>query len=455
MIDERMPIEGARRLFGATPLLLFAIAGAGCRSGPATPPGSGLPTAAAITPGPSAPGGAGPAAGGSDAGLSPDDAAAIRAAQLPGRLVAIAPDPEDFRNWATVLDLEAATDVMLWETADGVNASDWSPAPDGSRVAYRAIERLGEATVAKESIIVRELTADATPREIVSVDTARARLAGFVWSADGRAIAYGRRVGGGAGAASNTPPVAEAWEVRIIDIDPAAVEAVALTPEPGAAMPGDRVVWRADGAAVGSAALSVAGWDPAAGRIALTEVAGEARVASAVRIIDTKAGEEVGRVDIEAPALSVVPSPGGRYLALPEWDTTPPTPPRMRVLTPASAEVTHLASLEPGIAINGPAWSPDGAWLAWVELPADPTGPPRVRAMPVTGEGAGFTATLEGSRDAQHLAFAPDGRAVVVSLSAGETETWDRIEALRVPDGRRLPLPWAPPAGTWGMGWVP
>jgi len=419
-------------------LLGMAVAVLGCRAvnAPAAPTAGGMPDATSL---------AGPYAGPS--GVTPAPGLAAVLPDLPGRIVAIAAVPEAMRNRALAFGpSDDAVPRELWTTPDGANVSDWSPAPDGRRVAYRVIQR-SSPTEAVESIVVRALDPRAAPITVASIDTAEARLAGFVWIADGRgrAVAYLVRVGPLVTGESGPSDPPQAWELHRVDLGA------------GAGNPADHVVWRVEGESAGAPGLLLVGWDAAAERAALAEIAGDSGLAAAVRVLDTSAGTAVQRVDVSLAASDITMSPDGHWLALSESVASPPT---VRLLELSTGDVTTLARSDDGARPGKPLWSPDGAWLAWLSYPADGADDARVMVMSVADKAS----TVEFKPDGysvQPLAFSPDSRALLLGVALAPGAPWERLTVLKMPAGDRMgfgvpiDLPQMAPYGAWQVSWVP
>lgn len=354
-------------------------------------------------------------------------------AGLDGRLVLIAAGAAPGGNGVFRYDPEGGERARLWDT--GPEVTDWSVAPGGARAAYRASER----EPVREALVLRELRPEAPPRELaaVAVDTESVRLAGYAWSTDGDAIAYGRQIGAPQRVADGEP---YAWELHI----------AGATPEDAAARTSnDRLVWRAEGEALGPVALSVAGWAPERGLAVLRETAGDGGPDLALRVIDTGIGQEVARWEPPVPGARPMVAPGALRAAWLGPDG------RIDLLDVESGEVTPWIEGRAGLRVFGALWSPDGERLAWSESEGEAleeTAAVRVaRALPAEADGARFAREGDSLRP---LAFAPEGeRLLLVAAPAGEVE--GRVLLLADPSGGRLDeLPQRLPTGHWGAAWL-
>jgi hypothetical protein len=373
---------------------------------------------------------------------------------LSGQLIAIAASQSGVSNRASSFALSDGRRETLWATAEGGNVSDWLPAPDRKRVAYRMIQRApGEPAVATESLLVQALEADAPPIELAQADTALARLAGFAWSPEGDSLAYGRQVGGLAGAEQSRDAAAPSWELRTV-----------LAESPKASSLNDRVVWRLEGAAVGPNNLSLAAWDPASKRAALVELAGDSGLPGSIRIVDLDSGDEAASFPLGGTSLHALPSGDGTLLAL---STNTATGHELRVIELANAKIREIETAEQRSSIKGPIWSPDGGLLAWdlrrrLEgsagggLGASGAADRSLRLQaPLAGSAAKeLSATSEGSWPTP-LAFSPDGGFLLVGEVASEDAIgWDRLVVHDLQTGASAALTWQLPPYTWSVFWV-
>lgn len=386
--------------------------------------------------------------------LDHSEAPALDPATLPGQLIAIAASQSGVSNRASSFELLDGRRETLWVTEEGGNVSDWSPSPDRRRVAYRMIQRApGEPTVATESILVQSLEANAEAIELAQTDTALARLAGFAWSPKGDSLAYGRQIGGLAGAGPESSTAIPSWELRTV-----------LAEAPNASSINDRVVWRLEGAAVGPNNLSLAAWDPASERAALVELAGDSGMPGGVRIIDLDRGEEVARIPSSGSALHSLPSPDGRLLAL---STNTASGHEMQLIELASAETWALASAPGRSSIQDPIWSPDDRWLSW-DLRGRSEAPESGAAgsaqleryglrLLATAKGGSVRKLAASQADSWPipLAFSPSGRHLLFGeVDAEDDIVWDRLIVVDLETGARAVLGWQLPLYTWSVYWL-
>lgn len=505
-MPHRSMVRGAARVGLIGKLVVGALLAA-CGSG-------GTPSAL-LTPTPESPGAGawpersaeGPASAGANGQgppetLAPEALATLSAAGLGGRLVMAAMAPEGASNIVWALDLASGRTTELWATGEGENVSDWTPSPDGRRVAYRSIVRRGSPLVGAEGIVVRALEPGAEPLELVSVDTEIGRLAGFAWAPDGSAVVYARQLGGLPSARDGGGAGEAVWEIFELP----------LRPDGGAGE--ERRVARVFGpdlqAGAGQAAtLRLLSRDPE-GRVALAELAQDRPELLGIRVLDPAGGPPL-RHPLTLPLGDLVPSPDGRRLAFaanPRGDSSGAGTPapgsggegapavEIGVLDVVSGEVVDLvAAWQSGAraaapaAASGPGSGPPGAaerigrplwWgpeaLVWAGL--DPasgdsggtarstsrlwsahlgSGPAGAETFALAGLDGGF----------EPRGFAPDGSALVLALPLGSDPAapGDRLRLLDTTgdgeaagSGRALaPVIadlFAPP-GTWALSWAP
>jgi hypothetical protein len=377
-------------------------------------------------------------------------------------MIAMAALPTGTQNQAVAIDPTGGATEVLWTTEEGGNVSDWSPAPNGLDIAYRMIQR-SSPLEAVEAIVVRSLQAGAAPLIVTGVDTSAARLAGFVWAPEGRRIAYLKRSGvlPGGGASVNEPagspgtdgpsstPASPSstgeWALHVVEWSAPAAEGAPIVPR-------DQTIWTAGFDPADPAdpvELVLVGWDPASGRAALAEIAGDSGLASAIRLVDTGTGADLQRFDVSLPPANLAAAPDGRWLALPESEASPPG---VRLLEMATGEITDLATFMGDTAPGKAVWAPDASWLAWPELAASGA-PATVRVLPLTGDDADFVVKLDGA-NAQALAFAPDASALLVGAASIAEGPPERLTVAALPGGARNELGWLPPADAWALSWV-
>ncbi len=381
--------------------------------------------------------------------------APLPAAQLQGRIIALAAGEDGAGNVAHAIDPVSGHATELWQIERGTTVSEWRVSPDGRRVAYRRTKDDGSA---REALVVRDLATGATPVTLAVMDISDARLAGFVWSPDGKALAFGREVGA---ASSREPAAASArgWELHVVAADVTAGGVGggdAAEANPAA----DRILCEMQGSDLGSQLPILVGWRPTARRAAVLELARDAGFGNTVRVIDTVTGEEVASLVVNVIVRGVIASPDGRLLALLEAEAEPR---RVRLLDQASGVVVDVAPIPAGWVPGTPVWSPEGRWLAWTERPGADAGasgkvvviraarPDRIGGR-LDGE-ALFSLELEG-QGTEAVAFSPSGDVLLVAEAEPYSVEPSRLSVYRVPDGEGGPLAWAPPAGTWHIGWV-
>lgn len=347
--------------------------------------------------------------------------------------------------------------------ARGGNISDWTPAPAGNRIAFRTILRLGSTVEALESITVQDLAPDSVPVDVTATDTRQARLAGFVWSPAGDAVAYGLTVGRGIDPADVRP---ERWELRVVGVPPLGAPAAPGAPTPAAPIgdvlaeipidPAERVD------------LTLLAYDPANGRAAVAEIARDSGLTGALRLVDTATGA-VTRLPTGAGRDLAAPSPDGRRLALATageggW--------RVESLDLATGGRVTLANLPAGAVAAQPVWSPDGRWLAWPEVrgvSGDPAARTTLRVIPASDSGAAGAGAFDLDGAMRPIAFAPGGGALLVGpvdpavpdalAGAGDPAATplpaSGLAILDLPGGTPRAAPWRPSVDTWWLGWVP
>ena len=112
-----------------------------------------------------------------------------------GRLLSISAAEVGIQTRAMLSDLEDGSKRSLWTTATGANTADWQLSPNTEQLAYRQILR-SSPREAIETLVVRDLDVGSAAEMVAAADTDTTRLAGYAWSADSSALAYGRQVGG-------------------------------------------------------------------------------------------------------------------------------------------------------------------------------------------------------------------------------------------------------------------
>lgn len=435
--------------------LALTLALSGCRQ--ATPPVGPTPPAAEAPGDRTTAGAEIPAASAPSPSRAAVDSRA--SARLTGRVIAMAALATSTQNQAVAIDPTSGTTELLWTTEEGGNVSDWSPAPSGLDVAYRMIQR-SSPLEAVEAIVVRGLQAGAAPLIVAGVDTSTARLAGFVWAPEGRRIAYLRRSGGlpggiasanetggspGAGDPASAPTSSGSAGEWVLHV----VEWPAPSADGAPVVPSDQKVWTIGIDPADTVDLVLVGWDPASGRAALAELAGDSGLARGIRLVDTGTGTVVQRFDVSLPPANLAASPDGRWLALPESDASPPG---VRLLELATGKITELATFMGDTMPGEAVWAPDASWLAWPELSSGGA-PATVRVLPLTGDDLDFVVNLDGA-NAQPLAFAPDGSALLVGAASIAEGPPERLVVATVPGGAPSELSWPPPADAWALSWV-
>ncbi len=382
-------------------------------------------------------------------GCDGGEAEEVDPSELPGGLVAISAAPEGVSNQAARYEIADGAVRPLWVTDEGANISDWRLSPAGDRVVYRVIQRApGEPAVADEKLLVQALEAGAEPRLLASADTARSRLAGFVWSPDGSSLAYGKQTGGFPSTEAEGARRSPTWELR----------AVAATDE-GRPSVDDRLLWQIEDERLRREISSLVAWTPGSDRAALLELAADSGSVLGLRQIDTASGEEAGRIALEGGMqtwVEATASPDGQHLLLAEADQQAG---RVRLLELAGeSEAEGLTLDEPGGQALHLLWDRAGDKAAWARVPLAGSGsgedPREIGWLQVDAPTRTSSLAIEGG-DAQPLAFSPDGRYLLV----GEREdafgtSWSRLVVHDLQGGGRATLDWTLPQDTWAVFWV-
>jgi hypothetical protein len=411
---------------------LTAAGAAACRDSPtdAPPQGEGLieEGEAAL-----APGGAGSAYG--DLGLE-------------GRLLWIEAPDDRVDNIASVLDLSSGETTRLWSTGTGTNLSDVALSPDGSKIAYRLVQR---ESAPPEAIMVRRLAPGAEPMVIATIETDVGHLTGFAWAPDGTGIAYGRQLGHLRVNENGASPF-DRWELHVASAD-------GLDAANGHTA-SDTAVWAIDGQELGPVALHVVAWDPSAGLVAVTETPADGGAAVAVRLVDTAVGEERDRVPAGVLEFEAVGSPDGRFVAMPDAEVGSA---RLTVLEVPAGETFEVLTGE-SATVGAPIWSADSSWLGWTSHVCgdDIAGLEdcTVHALPVPSLLSGITDDAFGhavkGESYRALAFDPDAGYMLVAETLPGEVAWAGLSAHALDgSGEGLALPWQPPHGAWFAAWVP
>lgn len=390
-------------------------------------------------------------------GTGDQEPGAMPLAAVPGRLLAMALDEAGQRNQALQLDPATGRWRVLWATSALGNVSDLRTAPDGRSAVYRIIQRSSPED-AVEALILRDLSTDAQPRTLAVVDAGQARLAGFAWAPDGASIAFGLQElaadGGGSGAA---------WSLREVLIagSDAAARGVPTRSAAGAgalrgASSAGRLLWQAPEAPDQPLALALEAYDPGQGRAVISALAADSGIVAALQRIDLSAERLIDSVPVTLAGLAPAAGPGG-LLALAEGA---PLAEQLRLLSLAGdAAPRELFRAAAGASLGRPLWSADGR-LALAVYPGTAAGAADADAQillfdPAGAEGAPVARfTVPGSLAAP-LAFSPDGRWLLAQGGGPEEAFGSRLLLLPLAGGEPLPAPFAAPAGSWALSWLP
>lgn len=477
--------------------LLVAGAVGGCRTTLPADPGADL------APGPAATDGAldgsvavpenkfGPSTAGPSDSISGRGEASD---SLVGRIVVASADDRESRGVIDSHAVRGGARTRLWET--GSEAVAWRPSPGGDRVAYVAARR---APPEAEYLVVRALRPAAATEEVAGGEATLGRLAGHVWSADGRRLAYLRSAVAG-----------EAWELRVIEVaedsgTPSSQVAGTMAPhgtrvsddagaEGASGVPEGEIgrteaagqglidkqgpLWHADAATFAGAGLRLVAWAAGAGRFAIAEHDLAGGAPRAVLVVD--GGDQVEeRIPLSPGARVYGASDSGERLA---WYEPPgdvatragaeggsgvglggSDRPRLVVLDLGTLERFELAIEAGSGAPLDVVWSPDGERLVWRELAragGSDGGERLMLAMP--GAESASVLLLEGGagtrdeRSGLHpLAIDPSGEFLLLGRGRDVTPERADLHAVRLDGGLELPLGWALPDGVWGVAWFP
>jgi hypothetical protein len=220
----------------------------------------------------------------------------------------------------------------------------------------------------------------------------------------------------------------------------------------------DRLLWRAEGEALGPNPLSLVAWDPAGGRAALLEQAADSGVTLGVRLVDTRAGEELERVETDGGPESwseLAPSPEGRHLLLAEAGETEA---HLHLIELSLGSVRTLSPAAPGEGRQARQllWDGQGRGAAWSRVPlAGAAAEETSIGLLTLDEGESTRSLAIQGGDAAALAFSPDGRFLLV----GEREDpfglgWSRLVIHELDTGARAELGWTLPEDSWVVYWV-
>ena len=280
-------------------------------------------------------------------GQAGGDADSLRPAGVRGRLLSISAAEVGIQTRAMLSDLEDASRHSLWTTASGANTADWRLSPDAKQLAYRQILR-SSPREAIESLVVRNLAAGAAAEMVAAADTATTRLAGYAWSSDASALAYGRQVGGLIKEQSSPdigiPPI---WELHVATAG--AASGISIQ---------DRVVWSLEGDEVVDASLRVESWSDRADRIIVAVSDQDSGQRTRLLLIDTQEGELAQDIDIAGFSGDIAASPDGRWLAICGTG-------QLRLLRLPSGEILDLEDPNPEAFLDHPIWKPSSQGLVW------------------------------------------------------------------------------------------
>jgi len=370
---------------------------------------------------------------------------------LSGWLLAVTASPAGVSNRSNRFEIADGQRETLWVTADGANVTDWSLAPDRSRVAYRVIQRApGEPAIADEQLVTRGLEADDPAYVVASTDTATARLAGFAWSPDGSSLAFGKQVGGLPGADVEARGQAPVWELW----------AGAASAE-GGPMVTDRLLWRAEADILGSNPLTLLTWDPDSGRAAILEQAADSGVAMSIWLIDTRSGELAERIETDGQPIGwaeTAASPNGQQLLLAE---TGETRAHLHWIGLLDGDRQDLP-LGDRLQATSLRWDGLGEQAAWTQKPLGPSSGEidaerenlAIIVTDFAGHGGAKTFTTRG-QESSALAFSPDGRFLLVGERDDAFDLgWSRLAVYEIATGARNTLDWTLPADTWAVFWT-